>query len=241
MLGFFIFGLAGMAAAQQGDPDYYGLATNYYYVAAEEFNCSDPTGNCSYRECGDHLWCDPADFVDIYAPVRLPTGAQVQGYRVIYNDSSAGNFSVRFYRSYYNISNGTAGRSEIQSWVSSGTPGITTSWVNIDPDITIQYRLETAVFSFFNNYYLWVTLYPSSNVALRGVIVYWNRQVSPAPASATFSDVPTGHPYFQFVEALVESGITAGCGGGNYCPDDPLTRGQMAVFLSAALGLHWAP
>jgi hypothetical protein len=64
-------------------------------------------------------------------------------------------------------------------------------------------------------------------------------QVSPAPASATFGDVPTGHPFFQFVEALVASGITAGCGGGNYCPEDPVTRGQMAVFLSAALGLHW--
>jgi hypothetical protein len=65
--------------------------------------------------------------------------------------------------------------------------------------------------------------------------------VSPAPGSATFGDVPTSHPFFQFIEALVASGITAGCGGGNYCPDAPLTRGQMAVFLSKALGLHFAP
>lgn len=56
---------------------------------------------------------------------------------------------------------------------------------------------------------------------------------------ASFGDVPTGHPFFQFVEALADSGITAGCGSGNYCPDLPLTRGQMAVFLSKALGLHW--
>ena len=45
----------------------------------------------------------------------------------------------------------------------------------------------------------------------------------------------------EFVEALVASGITAGCGNGNFCPDAPLTRGQMAVFLSKALGLHWPP
>jgi S-layer homology domain len=64
-------------------------------------------------------------------------------------------------------------------------------------------------------------------------------QVSPAPGAATFGDVPTGHPFFQFVEALAASGITAGCGNGNFCPDAPLTRGQMAVFLSKALGLHW--
>ncbi|HTR04420.1 MAG TPA: S-layer homology domain-containing protein [Thermoanaerobaculia bacterium] len=69
--------------------------------------------------------------------------------------------------------------------------------------------------------------------------VYYQLQVSPAPASATFNDVGTNHPYFQFVEALAASGITAGCGGGNFCPDNPLTRGQMAVFLAKALGLHW--
>ena len=69
--------------------------------------------------------------------------------------------------------------------------------------------------------------------------VNWHRQVSPAPSTATFGDVPTSHPFFQFVEALVKAGVTAGCGGGNYCPDAPLTRGQMAVFLAKALGLQW--
>jgi hypothetical protein len=76
---------------------------------------------------------------------------------------------------------------------------------------------------------------------LTAVRVYYTLQVSPAPATATFGDVPTSHPFFQFVEALAASGITVGCGGGNYCPDAALTRGQMAVFLSKALGLHFAP
>ena len=71
------------------------------------------------------------------------------------------------------------------------------------------------------------------------VEVWWRRTVSPAPGVATFNDVPTNHSLFQFVEALAASGITAGCGNGNFCPDNPLTRGQMAVFLSKALGLHW--
>jgi hypothetical protein len=69
--------------------------------------------------------------------------------------------------------------------------------------------------------------------------VDYHLAVSPAPATATFADVPTTHPFFQFVEALAASGITAGCGNGNFCPDQPLTRGQMAVFLSKALGLNW--
>jgi hypothetical protein len=80
----------------------------------------------------------------------------------------------------------------------------------------------------------------SVDVRFRAIRVFYKLQVSPAPAMATFADVSTGHPFFQFVEALAASGITAGCGGGNFCPDAPLTRGQMAVFLAKALGLHWA-
>jgi S-layer homology domain len=53
--------------------------------------------------------------------------------------------------------------------------------------------------------------------------------------------VPTSHPFFPFVQALVAAGITSGCGGGRFCVDDPITRGQMAVFLSLGLGLHFAP
>src|SRR5262245_26592954 len=44
--------------------------------------------------------------------------------------------------------------------------------------------------------------------------VFYHRVVSPAPATATFADVPTDDFGFQFVEALVGSGITGGCGGG---------------------------
>jgi S-layer family protein len=72
-----------------------------------------------------------------------------------------------------------------------------------------------------------------------GVRLFYRLRVSPAPAVATFADVPTTNGFFQFVEALAASGITGGCGGGNFCPDAPLTRGQMAVFLAAALGLHF--
>ncbi len=80
---------------------------------------------------------------------------------------------------------------------------------------------------------------PGGQLQVRKMQLVWARQVSPAPAAATFADVPASHPFFQFVEALAKSGVTGGCGSGNYCPDAPLTRGQMAVFLSKALGLQW--
>ena len=74
---------------------------------------------------------------------------------------------------------------------------------------------------------------------IAGAYIGYKLQVSAAPAVATFTDVPTTNPQFKFVEALVAAGITSGCGGGNYCPNSPVTRGQMAVFLATALGLHF--
>jgi S-layer family protein len=47
----------------------------------------------------------------------------------------------------------------------------------------------------------------------------------------TFSDVPTSAYYHNSVNALVNAGITSGCGGSKYCPGNAVTRGQMAVFL----------
>jgi S-layer family protein len=89
--------------------------------------------------------------------------------------------------------------------------------------------------------YVVVALNESADGAtsIGAVRVFYRLQVSPAPGQPTFSDVPGSDPAFQFIEALAGSGITSGCGGGKYCPDAPLTRRQMAVFLSKALGLDW--
>ena len=78
-----------------------------------------------------------------------------------------------------------------------------------------------------------------AQTTIGAVRVYYRRTVVKAPAIPSFNDVPLSDPAFQFIEALVASGATAGCGGGNYCPDAPLTRRQMAVFLAKLLGLHW--
>src|SRR5262249_15223406 len=46
-----------------------------------------------------------------------------------------------------------------------------------------------------------------------------------------FSDV-TNHDIFdQHISRLIANGITAGCGGGNYCTQFNVTRQQMAVFV----------
>ena len=75
-------------------------------------------------------------------------------------------------------------------------------------------------------------------VDFRALRLIWLRQVAPAPATATFSDVPVTHPYFRHIEALAQALIIGGCGNGEYCPDRALTRGEVAVMLAEALGIY---
>ncbi|PWB73277.1 MAG: CAP domain-containing protein [Anaerolineales bacterium] len=59
----------------------------------------------------------------------------------------------------------------------------------------------------------------------------------PPAASGVFADVPVGYWADKWIEQLAAEGITGGCGGGNYCPDTPVTRAQMAVFLVKTFNL----
>jgi hypothetical protein len=117
----------------------------------------------------------------------------------------------------------------------AATPGCGFFATDVNPDI--------AQIDNFDGENVYVQVGLVGGARLQAVRVYYTLQVSPPPATASFQDVPTGHPFFRFIEALRASGITAGCSGAPplYCPDDPVTRGQMAVFLGRALGLHWAP
>jgi hypothetical protein len=46
-----------------------------------------------------------------------------------------------------------------------------------------------------------------------------------------FEDVACPSQFADWIEQLAAEGITAGCGGENYCPANPVRRDQMAVFL----------
>ena len=59
----------------------------------------------------------------------------------------------------------------------------------------------------------------------------------PPAVAQVFNDVPPGAFAYDFINDLSTRGITGGCGGGNYCPGSPNTRGQMAVFMVGTFGL----
>ena len=57
---------------------------------------------------------------------------------------------------------------------------------------------------------------------------------TPPSCTGTFGDVPCPSTFADWIEALAAEGITGGCGGGGYCPQNPVRRDQMAVFLLKA-------
>ncbi|HET9529275.1 MAG TPA: choice-of-anchor V domain-containing protein [Blastocatellia bacterium] len=59
----------------------------------------------------------------------------------------------------------------------------------------------------------------------------------PTPAMQRFADVPPTNFFYAFIEEMAVRQITLGCGGGNYCPSLPVSRGQMAAFLVRAFNL----
>jgi len=58
----------------------------------------------------------------------------------------------------------------------------------------------------------------------------------------SFPDVPPDNNFYRFIETIFHRGVTGGCVGGGYCPANPVTRAQMAVFLlKAKLGSAHVP
>lgn len=176
---------------------------------------------------------EPAD--EFTAQVQLPSGALVTGLTAYGNDTSAADNVGHHLMRTCNVANAQGTATEVA--VATATAGF----------IGGNYAVNSAAVSHTVDntdctYYVEADMSGGTCDGLTSVYqvaVRWKRQISPDPATTTFTDVPLSHPFHREVEAMVSSGITGGCGGGNFCPNSNVTRGQMAAFLSRALGLHW--
>ncbi len=56
------------------------------------------------------------------------------------------------------------------------------------------------------------------------------------PATPSFTDVPTTHTFYAPIEAAVKAGITKGCSATQFCPDNLVTRAQLAAFITRTTG-----
>ncbi len=64
---------------------------------------------------------------------------------------------------------------------------------------------------------------------------------SQPPATPTFADVQPGSTWYAEIEAGVANHVIFGCGDGNFCPDDPVTRAQAASLISRIQGWTSSP
>ena len=187
-------------------------------------------------DVGDELRCPAGGEGEFLGSVHLPEGALITGFDVFGNDADAAD---RFAARLSSVCQDSAGVND-PTTTDLTTPLNTTALGAPGNFVLTENGINTTVSNHMCTYVVWVDL---ENISCGSALkfykarVRWMRQISPAPAVATFTDVPTGHPFFKEVEAMVASGITGGLGGGLYGPDQNLTRGQMAAFLSRALGL----
>ena len=78
---------------------------------------------------------------------------------------------------------------------------------------------------------------PGNEVSRAQMAVFLERGMhggdfAPPPASGTvFNDVPASHWAAAWIENLNADGITNGCGNGDYCPENSVSRAEAAVFL----------
>jgi len=210
-------------------PDTYGTASETIYTISSfafEAYRQGMTVDVEPGFTGKFVTAGPAGAA-LVAPVFLPSGASVTGVEIQGCNSSDANMNVVLSQVFepgglvYNLSpSGTLG------------PGAGCAVSRANTSFTIDNKNNTYLI-------LWFPTVLNDTQRLEAARIYYKLQVSPAPATPTFTDVPTSHVFFRFIEALAAWGITGGCGGGAFCPDSPVTRGQMAVFLATALGLHF--
>jgi hypothetical protein len=169
------------------------------------------------------------------APLALPSGVLID--RVVLSSCSehAGDLLLTLFDNGVG-GGGSGGGTPVASVTSVGGCGMASAW---PPAPGYLYERN-------DRHPLYLVLYWAGDsfdgsTRFNSIQVDYHRTVSPNPSTSHFQDVPVAHPFHRYVEALWDAGITGGCNPSPplFCPDEPLTRGQMAVYLSVALGLHW--
>jgi uncharacterized delta-60 repeat protein len=156
--------------------------------------------------------------------------------------------------------NVVVGNTQVSGEVPPGSPGAVAGLVVKNPDTQSSSIPDAFVYDFldvppaniFHDYVVRVARHritagcgggnycPSSSVTRAQMAVFLLKGKNgsayvPPSCSGVFPDVPCpGGFAVDWIEALAAAGITGGCGGGSYCPSNPVTRAQMAVFLLKA-------
>jgi len=227
-------GVAQAPGPRPQSPGAFGGTYNVSSVSALGFSPFDSSQAYSYDSISffKHFTVVPANFG---GTVVIPAGAVIDYIGLGSCDVDGGNIGVS---AFIQGADGTT-FTQLVNFLSSAHGATTPCAVDYNPDFLNIQNVTNKGSSIQLVVYQPVGSPIDGSVSFGSVEVWWATTVSPAPATQTFNDVPPSDFGFQYIEALAASEITGGCGGGNYCPDNPVNRRQMAIFLAKALGLYW--
>jgi len=228
-----LVGVVRPAAAQS-----YGLGDQVLTLGSMDFRPLTNAGIYSFDNADGYVYGGATDHV---AMLKLPDGAEIFQICVYANVPDEVSL-VQTYLSAWKLAPGGApsGRVDILGTTATENVPIGYGTACTDP-FSYIFHDTFDVDGDQNPEHIFHGIHAAivGNAGLGGVRVHWRRRVSVGPGTPTFNDVPATDLGYRYIEALVASGVTAGCGNGNYCPDAPITRRQMAVFLAKALGMHF--
>ena len=197
---------------------------------------------------GGYVW-EPFNYRRAYtvgldedAPLDLPAGAVIEQVCISLYDNATGGACINLEAiELGDVGHLPAEGTPVSGCTPAGTPGYTTFCVvPSQPYTVVNYGDADG-----DNSPNWIShsLNVATNVAsddlrLGPVMVEYHIGIPTPPVTPTFDDVGSGNEYYKYVEALAARGITEGCSVDNFCPDNPVTRAQLALILARALGLY---
>jgi hypothetical protein len=111
-----------------------------------------------------------------------------------------------------------------------------------DDGSTFEQYIESLVAAGITNGCGNASFCPKDTVNREQMAAFLNRAlVLPDRGDFGFRDVSRNSTFFDDINAIAHAGITNGCGNSRYCPNQGVTRSQMAAFLVRALNLPNAP
>jgi len=234
-----------LASLHPEDPDSLFPPGTYTFYHASKWTPFHPDPLPKFWEGTGYVGPTVTGYSRYYVQLDLPNGSMLDSITaVVYDVDSSGWITLHLLGYEFTVDGSDPAGYILATSSTSGTPGYTSIFFLLNPPLVIR---EFADINGDGTYHIAAYLLElyldqkDGNETLRfaGAAVHWHRIISPAPATATFPDVPTDHWAFQYVEALAASGITQGYSDGTFRPTSPVTRAQMATFLARALGLYW--
>jgi hypothetical protein len=252
LIGLVVIGIGTAGASNFGTGE---QITTISWAAFFPDGTGNSDGYASDASAGERWATDSTDSA-LYATIdssMIPNGATIRSISFYVDDSSSSyDFTGTLYRGWCDSDDGDNCSSESVASVTDTGSSVTLiadTYTAYEIPVVYQYDDDDAG-STQEVYNYWLKAdfggASSSDVALRQVKITWQRNyfryhnlTSPPEPFDDATAALVGSAPYDCITALWDAGIVVGCGGGDYCPGNDVTRLQLAVYVAGSLGMYW--